>query len=231
MKNIVLIGGSYGIGLAIAELLHTDCHVYILSRTAPQTAIPHTHIPFDATTDELPIAQLPAVIDGFVYCPGSINLRPFRGLKLENFEQDMQINFFQLVRCLQALLPNLTASSGASVVLFSSVAATMGMPFHTSIAAAKAAVEGFARALAAEYAPQLRVNVIAPSLTHTPLADKFLNSELKQEKANERHPLKRYGQAQDLAEMAAFLLSEKGRWITGQVMHLDGGMSRLLVHS
>jgi NAD(P)-dependent dehydrogenase (short-subunit alcohol dehydrogenase family) len=231
MKNIVLIGGSYGIGLAISELMQTEYQLYILARTAPQTAIQATFIPFDASTDEFPLSQLPDTIDGFVYCPGSINLRPFRGLKMENFEQDMQINFFQMARCLQAAMPKLTSSTSASVVLFSSVAASMGMPFHSSIAAAKGAVEGFAKAIAAEYAPQLRVNVIAPSLTHTPLADKFLNSELKQEKASERHPLKRYGQANDMAQMAVFLLSEKSSWMSGQVMHLDGGMSTLLVHS
>jgi 3-oxoacyl-[acyl-carrier protein] reductase len=231
MKNIVLIGGSYGIGLAIAELMQNECQLYILARTAPQTTVQATYIPFNAHTDELPLEQLPATIDGFVYCPGSINLRPFRGLKMENFEQDMQINFFQMVRCLQAIMPKLTSSTSASVVLFSSVAASMGMPFHSSIAAAKAAVEGFAKAIAAEYAPQLRVNVIAPSLTHTPLADKFLNSELKQEKANERHPLKRFGQAHDMAQMAVFLLGDKSSWMSGQVMHLDGGMSTLLVHS
>ncbi|MBU3681740.1 MAG: SDR family oxidoreductase [Flavobacterium sp.] len=231
MKNIVLIGGSYGIGLAIAELMQNEYQLYILARTAPQTAVQATFIPFDAGTDEFPLAQLPDTIDGFVYCPGSINLRPFRGLKMENFEQDMQVNFFQMARCLQAAMPRLTNSVSASVVLFSSVAASMGMPFHSSIAAAKGAVEGFAKAIAAEYAPQLRVNVIAPSLTHTPLADKFLNSELKQEKANERHPLKRYGQADDMAQMAVFLLSEKSSWMSGQVMHLDGGMSTLLVHS
>lgn len=231
MKNIVLIGGSYGIGLAIAEFMQKEYQLYILARTAPQTAIQATFIPFDASTDDFPLAQLPDTIDGFVYCPGSINLRPFRGLKMENFEQDMQINFFQMARCLQAAMPKLTNSTSASVVLFSSVAASMGMPFHSSIAAAKGAVEGFAKAIAAEYAPQLRVNVIAPSLTHTPLADKFLNSELKQEKANERHPLKRYGQANDMAQMAVFLLSENSSWMSGQVMHLDGGMSTLLVHS
>jgi NAD(P)-dependent dehydrogenase (short-subunit alcohol dehydrogenase family) len=231
MKNIVLIGGSYGIGLAIAELMKNECQLYILARTAPQTTVQATYIPFDVQSDEVPLEQLPATIDGFVYCPGSINLRPFRGLKMENFEQDMQINFFQMVRCLQAIMPKLTSSKSASVVLFSSVAASMGMPFHSSIAAAKAAVEGFAKAIAAEYAPQLRVNVIAPSLTHTPLADKFLNSELKQEKANERHPLKRFGQVQDMAQMAVFLLGENSSWMSGQVMHLDGGMSTLLVHS
>jgi NAD(P)-dependent dehydrogenase (short-subunit alcohol dehydrogenase family) len=231
MKNIVLIGGSYGIGLAIAELMKNECQLYILARTAPQTTVQATYIPFDVQSDEVPLEQLPATIDGFVYCPGSINLRPFRGLKMENFEQDMQINFFQMVRCLQAIMPKLTSSKSASVVLFSSVAASMGMPFHSSIASAKAAVEGFAKAIAAEYAPQLRVNVIAPSLTHTPLADKFLNSELKQEKANERHPLKRFGQAHDMAQMAVFLLGENSSWMSGQVIHLDGGMSTLLVHS
>jgi NAD(P)-dependent dehydrogenase (short-subunit alcohol dehydrogenase family) len=189
-----------------------------------------THIPFDATTDTLDTSKLPEVIDGLVYCPGSINLRPFRGLKPEAFEQDLQINFISLVKVIQTVLPNLTASNQSSIVLFSSVAASMGMPFHTSVAAAKGAIEGFAKALAAEYAPKIRVNVIAPSLTNTPLADKFLNNETKQEKSAERHPLKRFGQPEDLAQMANFLLSENASWISGQILHVDGGMSTLLVN-
>ena len=188
------------------------------------------HIPFDVTTDILDVSKLPAVIDGLVYCPGSINLRPFKGLKIETFESDMQINFFNMVKVVQQLLPQLTASNQASIVLFSSVAASMGMPFHTSVAAAKGAIEGFAKALAAEYAPKIRVNVIAPSLTNTPLADKFLNNETKQEKSAERHPLKRFGQPEDLAQMANFLLSENASWISGQILHVDGGMSTLLVN-
>ena len=106
----------------------------------------------------------------------------------------------------------------------------MGMPFHTSIAAAKGAVEGFAKALAAEYAPKIRVNVIAPSLTDTPLADKFLNNEVKMEKSAMRHPLKRVGTSEDMAEMATLLLSDKSSWISGQTFHIDGGMSTLLVN-
>jgi NAD(P)-dependent dehydrogenase (short-subunit alcohol dehydrogenase family) len=157
-------------------------------------------------------------------------LRPFKGLKIETFESDMQINFFNMVKVVQAILPQLTASNQASIVLFSSVAASMGMPFHTSVAAAKGAIEGFAKALAAEYAPKIRVNVIAPSLTNTPLADKFLNNETKQEKSAERHPLKRFGQPEDLAQMANFLLSENASWISGQILHVDGGMSTLLVN-
>lgn len=231
MKNILLIGGSYGIGLAIAKELENKNNVFVASRTAEGLeGLNVTHIPFDATTDTLNASNLPAVIDGLVYCPGSINLRPFRGLKMETFESDMQINFFSLVKVIQSVLPQLTASNQSSIVLFSSVAASMGMPFHTSVAAAKGAIEGFAKALAAEYAPKIRVNVIAPSLTDTPLADKFLNNETKQEKSAERHPLKRFGQPEDLAQMASFLLSDNTSWISGQIMHVDGGMSSLLVN-
>lgn len=231
MKNILLIGGSYGIGLAIAQELQYDNKVFIASRTNENIADMNvTHIPFDATTDILDTSLLPEVIDGLVYCPGSINLRPFRGLKIDVFENDMQINFISMVKVLQTVLPNLTASTQSSVVLFSSVAASMGMPFHTSIAAAKGAVEGFAKALAAEYAPKIRVNVIAPSLTDTPLANKFLNSDEKKDKSAQRNPLKKVGTSEDLAQMASFLLKEKSNWISGQIFHVDGGMSTLLVN-
>lgn len=230
MKNILLIGGSYGIGYAIAKELQFESKIYIASRTNELIAdLNVTHIPFDATTDVLDTAVLPAVLDGLVYCPGSINLRPFKGIKPETFESDLLVNFISLVKVIQSVLPNLTASEQSSIVLFSSVAASMGMPFHTSVSASKGAIEGFAKALAAEYAPKIRVNVIAPSLTDTPLADKFLNNEVKKEKSAERHPLKRFGQPEDLAQMAQFLLSDKSTWITGQIFHVDGGMSTLLV--
>lgn len=231
MKNIVLIGGSYGIGLAIAQELQYENKVFIASRTKETIEDLHiTHIPFDATADALDSKQLPEVIDGLVYCPGSINLRPFKGLKPENFETDLQINFISMVKVIQSVLPNLLASKQSSIVVFSSVAVGTGMPFHTSVAASKGAIEGFAKALAAEYAPKIRVNVIAPSLTDTPLADKFLNNEAKQEKSAERHPLKRYGKPEDIANTACFLLSEKSSWISGQIFHVDGGMSTLLVN-
>ena len=132
-----------------------------------------------------------------------------------------------MIRVLQAVLPNLVASQQSSVVLYSTVAVKIGMPFHTSVAAAKGAIEGFARSLAAEYAPKLRVNVIAPSLTDTPLADKFLNNDIKKEKAAERHPLKRAGKASDIASMTSFLLSDQSSWMTGQIIGIDGGMSAL----
>jgi NAD(P)-dependent dehydrogenase (short-subunit alcohol dehydrogenase family) len=232
MKNILLIGGSYGIGLAIANELQSSNKVYIASRTSEGlSGMNVTHIQFDATTDVLDTTKLPEVIDGLVYCPGSINLRPFRGLKPDAFESDLQINFISLVKVIQSVLPNLTAAEQSSIVLFSSVAASMGMPFHTSVAASKGAIEGFAKALAAEYAPKIRVNVIAPSLTDTPLAEKFLSNEEKREKSALRHPLKRVGTSEDMAQMAGFLLGDKSSWISGQIFHVDGGMSTLLVNA
>lgn len=231
MKNILLIGGSYGIGLALAKELQEKNNVFIASRTNEELVnLKITHIPFDVSTDSLDTSKLPEVIDGLVYLPGSINLRPFKGLKIEAFESDLQINFIGMVKVIQALLPNLIASNQSSIVLFSSVAASMGMPFHTSVAASKGAIEGFAKALAAEYAPKIRVNVIAPSLTDTPLADKFLNNDVKKEKSSERHPLKRFGQPEDIAQMATFLLSDNSSWMSGQILHVDGGMSTLLVN-
>lgn len=232
MKNILLIGGSYGIGYEIAKELQNDHTIFIASRTNENLSnLKVTHIPFDAATDVFDSSKLPDCIDGLVYCPGTINLRPFRGLKLETFESDMQLNFFSMVKVIQSILPQLTASDQSSIVLFSSVAASTGMPFHTSVAAAKGAIEGFAKALAAEYAPKIRVNVIAPSLTDTPLADKFLNNDEKREKSALRHPLKRVGTTQDIAQMASFLLDDKSSWISGQVYNVDGGMSTLLVNS
>ena len=231
MKNILLIGGSHGIGWAVANELQADYNVFIASRTSENlTGMNVKHIPFDASKDTIDHSQLPEIIDGFVYCPGSINLRPFKNIKPEAFLEDLQINFLDMVKTLQSVLPQLSASKQSSVVLFSSVAATTGMPFHTSIAAAKGAIEGFAKAFAAEYAPEIRVNVIAPSLTNTTLADKFLNNDLKKEKSAERHPLKRFGEPEDIAQIAVFLLSEKSSLISGQVFHVDGGMSTLLTN-
>lgn len=231
MKNILLIGGSYGIGLAIAHELQNENTIFVASRTNENISdLNVTHIPFDALTDTLDTSKLPAVIDGLVYCPGSINLRPFKALKIEAFENDLNVNFISLVKVIQTVLPHLIASQQSSIVLFSSVAATMGMPFHTSVSASKGAIEGFAKALAAEYAPKIRVNVIAPSLTDTPLANKFLNSDEKKEKSAARNPMKKVGTSQDIAQMASFLLSDKSNWISGQIFHVDGGMSTLLVN-
>lgn len=225
-KNIVIIGGNSGIGGALAQQLAPSDNLYVISRE-PAQAAGVTSIAVDVLTEDIPVDQLPDVIHGLVYCPGSINLRPFKGLKAEAFKSDFEINVLGAVKTLQALEKKLAAASPASVVLFSTVAVQTGMPFHASVAAAKGAVEGLTRSLAAEWAPKIRVNAIAPSLVNTPLADKFLNNEAKMEKASERHPLKRVGTSAEIAALAAFLLSDDTGWVTGQIWTADGGIGSL----
>ena len=227
-KNILIIGGSSGIGRALVGLLAPMHNIYVASRSnesLDNTGV--THLSFDVLNDALDVTALPEQLDGFIYCPGSINLRPFRGLKPETFRHDFEINVVGAVKSLQAVLPLLQKSPVASLVFFSTVAVQTGMPFHASVASAKGAIEGLTRSLAAEYAPKFRVNCIAPSLTQTPLADKFLNNEAKLEKAQARHPLQQVGSAENVAQMAAFLLGEESQWMTGQILHVDGGIGDL----
>lgn len=232
MKNYLIAGGSSGIGLALVKKLSAEGHhVLVVSRTSDSLAgLPGvSHLPKDLLNDELAEAELPASLDGVAYCPGSINLKPFRSLKPEAFLEDFQINVLGAVKVLQASQKALKNAENPAVVLFSTVAVGQGMPFHASIAAAKGAVEGLARSLAAEWAPAIRVNCIAPSLIDTPLAARLLSSEEKKEAAGARHPLKRVGTADEAAALAHFLLGENSGWITGQVIGLDGGMSSVRV--
>jgi len=227
-KNILIIGGSSGIGLALAELLAPHNNIIVASRTAESIAgLDVKHISYDATQDDLDTSLLPEVLHGFVYCPGSINLRPFKGLKLDAFQSDFEINLLGAVRSLKSVLNQLSVSGNASVVFFSTVAVQTGMPFHSSVAASKGAIEGLTRSLAAEFAPKIRVNAIAPSLVDTPMASKFLNNEVKIEKANERHPLGRVGNDKEMAQASAFLLGEESSWMTGKILQLDGGIGNL----
>ena len=227
-KNILIIGGSSGIGRALVDILSPQHNIYVASRTNESLAnAAVTHLTNDVLNDELNVDNLPEQLDGFVYCPGSINLRPFRGLKPATFQDDFNLNVVGAVKSLQAVLPLLQKSDQASIVFYSTVAVSTGMPFHASVAAAKGALEGLTRSLAAEYAPKFRVNCIAPSLTDTPLAEKFLNNDAKVEKAEERHPLKKVGTAKNIAQMTAFLLGEESQWMTGQILHVDGGIGDL----
>ena len=222
-KNIVLVGGNSGIGKAVAaQLQENGATIFSYSRTGEGTAA----IDFSTDFEELP--GLPEIIDGVVYCPGTINLKPFHRISIADFKQEMEVNFYGAIRLLQACLKGLKKSSSPSVVLYSTVAVQTGMGFHAGIASAKGAVEGLTRSLAAEWAPnKIRVNAIAPSLTETPLASALLSTPEKKEASDKRHPLGRVGKAEDIAEATVFLLSEKSSWMTGQILHLDGGMSHL----
>lgn len=230
-KNILFIGGSYGIGLEAAKLLAKDHNLTIASRTSEGLKdLDIIHLSFDASKDDIKELDLPEQLDGLVYFPGSIDLKPFKMLSPESFQEEMNLNFFSLVKVVQGLLPKLKKSEQASLVFFSTVAVKVGMPFHTSIAAAKGAIEGFAKSLAAEYAPSFRVNVISPSLTDTKLSEKLLSNDAKREKMSERHPLKRVGSPVDIANAVSFLLSEKSSWMTGQIIGIDGGLSTINVN-
>ena len=185
-------------------------------------------IPYDAENGELEVAKLPETINGLVYCPGTINLRPFKGLRPEVFTRDFSINVMGAIKTLQAVLGRLQNSEvPASVVFFSTVAVQTGMPFHSSVATAKGALEGLSRSLAAELAPKIRFNVLAPSLVNTPLAEKFLNNDTKKSNADARHPLQRIGSPEEIARMVAFLLGDQSSWMTAQTITIDGGIGSI----
>ena len=177
MKNILLIGGSYGIGLSLVKKLSENFNVYTACRTNENLNSENTNfIKFDALNDTIDTSLLPDELHGFVYLPGSINLRPFKGLSIEAFRDDLEINLISLIKVLKDVMPKLTNSTSSSVVLMSTVAVQRGMPFHSSVAASKGAIEGLTKSLAAEYAPKVRVNAVAPSIVDTPLANRFLNN-------------------------------------------------------
>lgn len=225
--NYLIIGASSGIGKCIAEKLITQGHqVYSAQRTPINFSDSSKSVVFDVLVDEFNTNFLPNQIDGLVYCPGSINLKPLHRLSSQDFYNDWQINFLGAIKVIQKTLPNLKLARG-SIVLFSSVAAQTGMPFHASISAAKAAIEGLTYSLAAELAPLVRVNTIAPSLTNTPLANKLLMDDIKKEAAAKRHPLQKYGNVNDMASAACYLLSSEASFITGQILKVDGGMSTI----
>lgn len=221
MKTIVIIGASRGIGNAIANQLSPDHRIINISRNNPDNLQNIINFNLDILTDTLPEIE---EVDALIYCPGSINLKPISRLKLDDFRNDFEINVMGAVKTIQHFLPKLKNGNNPSIVLFSTVAAKLGMPFHASIAAAKGAVEGITKSLGAELAPTIRVNAIAPTVTNTDLASKLLRNERMIENIKERHPLKKYLEPNEVAAMAKFLISDEAKSISGQTFELDCGI-------
>ncbi|BDQ03583.1 SDR family oxidoreductase [Ignavibacterium sp.] len=229
MSTYLIIGGTSGIGLETTKHLSKNNRVIVLSREK-KNLDGLNNVKFISADVTKPMDELPQIsepLNGIVYCPGTINLKPLKSLKLKDFQNDFEVNLLGAVKVINKYFNNLKEAGKSSIVLFSTVAVQTGMPYHASIASAKGAVEGLTRSLAAEFAPNIRVNCIAPSITNTPLAEKLLNNETKVKSSEDRHPLKRIGDAKEIAEAVAFLLSDSASFITGQILKIDGGISSI----
>ena len=222
MKKIIVVGGSKGIGKAIVNSLVNSNQIFNISRTSPEIIHNNlTHYSCDVLTDDLPdISEA----DALVYCPGSINLKPISRLSIDDFKADFDINVIGAVKSIHKYLPIIKNGNNPSITLFSTVASKLGMPFHASIATAKSGVEGLVKSLGAELAPTVRVNAIAPTVTNTELASKILRNDKMIENITERHPLKKFLDPQEVADMAEFLISDKTLSISGQIFELDCGI-------
>ncbi|WP_341216553.1 SDR family oxidoreductase [uncultured Wocania sp.] len=222
MKTIIVVGGSKGIGNAIINKLVNSCKVVNISRTAPNLEhVNLNHFSCDVIQENLPEIE---TVDGLIYCPGSINLKPISRLSIDDFKNDFEINVLGAVKVIQKYLPILKTGNKPSILLFSTVAAKLGMPFHASISTSKSGVEGLVKSLGAELAPTIRINAIAPTVTDTQLASKLLRNDKMIENITERHPLKRFLNPEEVADMAVFLISDKAASMSGQVFEMDCGI-------
>ena len=222
MKNIVIIGGSKGIGSAILLQQLESNMVYNISRNSTDITHPNLkHYSLDVLQEALPEIEN---IDTLIYCPGSINLKPIGSLSIDDFRNDFEINVIGAVKTIQKYLPVLKKGTNPSIILFSTVAAKLGMPFHASIATAKAGVEGLVKSLGAELASVVRINAIAPTITETSLAAGILRNDRMKENMVERHPMKGYLKPEEVASMANYLISDQAKSISGQVFEMDYGI-------
>ena len=222
MNKIVIVGGSRGIGKEIINELVNDNMIINLSRNKPE--LTHTnlsHYNIDILTSDLPDLE---DVSSVIYCPGSINLKPIGRISLDEFREDFEINVVGAVKIIQKYLPSLKKSTNASILLFSTVATKLGMPYHSTVADSKSAIDGLVKTLGAELAPKIRVNAIAPTITKTDLASKLLRNEKVIENMIERHPLKKILMPEEVAKMAKFLISTDASSISGQIFNLDAGI-------
>ena len=223
MKTILIIGGSKGIGKALVDVLKDTHKIINISRNEIEAHENITHYSLDILKDELPDLE---TINGLVYCPGSINLKPIGRLKLDDFREDFEINVVSAVKIIQKYINPLKNNNG-SVVLFSTVATKIGMPFHASVSASKSAVEGVVKSLAAEFATKIRFNCIAPTVTDTTLAERLLRNDKQRDGMKQRHPLQKILEPKEVASLAAYLLSDVASSISGQVFPIDAGIVSL----
>lgn len=222
MNKILIIGGSKGIGNAILQQQVENNQVYNISRSSPEISHPNlVHFSIDVLQDELPDID---ALDSLIYCPGSINLKPILNLSIDDFRNDFEINVIGAVKVIQKYLPALKKAKKPSIVLFSTVAAKLGMPFHASIATAKSGVEGLVKSLGAELASVVRINAIAPTITETSLSASILRNDRMKENMIERHPMKNYLKPDEVAHMANYLISENAGSISGQIFEMDYGL-------
>jgi NAD(P)-dependent dehydrogenase (short-subunit alcohol dehydrogenase family) len=229
MKNYLIIGSSTGIGEAIALQLsktHKVFGTYYKNQSSYINENISSHY-LNVLDDNYDLSFLPDSLDGVVYCVGAINLKPFARINPNDFIEDYNLQVLGAIRIIQQCLSKLKNVESASVVMFSTVAVQSGFNFHSIVSSSKGAIEGLVKALSAEFAPKIRVNCIAPSLTLTPLSSGLLNTPEKIEANAQRNPLKKLGTPTDVANAAVFLLTEQSSWVTGQIFHIDGGMSTI----